>query len=235
MYGKSPMGYANDEGVTKEEAEELFQKYFASKPKIKDAIERAQEEVKRNGSIRIPASGFVRQLGDIFSNQYSKQQSAIRESFNTIIQGSSAMLTQLALIAIDTYLAQSNLNANIIMTVHDSITLSVAHKDVEEAIKVSKYIMEHIPLPMLNIEHNGKTILFPMEASSDVGSTYGYEFHYDKDDFYSFKSTKGFTEYYKLVKIVEDGKENKLITQEQYDKALQDLELKKPQYQIMES
>lgn len=233
MYGKTPIGYAESEGITQPEAEEIFRKYFESKPKIKQAIDRAQQEVRKNGSIRIPASGFIRKLGDIYSNQYSKQQSSLRESFNTVIQGSSAFLTQLALIGIDTYLQQSDINADIIITVHDSITLSVAHDDVDKAITASKYIMEHIPLPMLYIEHGGKQILFPMEASADIGATYGYEFEYEKEDFFSFNSTKGFTEYYKQVKLLEDKEDAKLITKDEYDLELKNLENRKSEYQVI--
>lgn len=233
MYGKTPMGYAKDAGITKEEAEEVFEKYFKSKPKIKEAIERAQQEAERTAGIRIPASGFIRNLGNVNSNQYSKQQQAMRQSFNTVIQGSSAFLTQKALIALDEFLRDSDINADIIMTVHDSITLSVAHDDVAHTIKEAKYIMEHVPLPMLHIEHNGEQILFPMEASADVGATYGYEFEYDEEDFLSFKSTKGFTEYYKLIKKAEDMADAKKITKEQLSAMLERLEEMKSQYQLM--
>lgn len=233
MYGKTPMGYAKDAGITKEEAEEVFEKYFKSKPKIKEAIERAQQEAERTAGIRIPASGFIRKLGNVNSNQYSKQQQAMRQSFNTVIQGSSAFLTQKALIALDEFLRDSDINADIIMTVHDSITLSVAHDDVVRTIKEAKYIMEHVPLPMLHIEHNGEQILFPMEVSADVGATYGYEFEYDEEDFLSFKSTKGFTEYYKLIKKAEDMADAKKITKEQLSAMLERLEEMKSQYQLM--
>lgn len=234
MYGKTPIGYAADENVTKEEAEALFNKYFSSKPRVKYAMEAAQDEARKNGSIRIPASGFVRQLGNIFSNQYAKQQKALRESFNTVIQGSSAMMTQMALIGIDQYLMTTDINADIIMTVHDSITLSAAHEDVDKAVQIAKYIMEHLPLAMLRIDHNGEQVLFPMEASADVGANYGYEFGYDKEDFYSFKSTKGFTDYYREAKIIEDKEEAKIITKEEYEAALKELEKSKPEYQLIE-
>lgn len=231
MYGKTPMGYAADKGITKEEAQEVFNKYFEGKPKIKKAIDAAQQEVERTGGIRIPASGFVRQLGEINSNQYSKQQQALRQAFNTVIQGSSAMLTQLALINIEKFLPLSGLNANIIMTVHDSITLSVENKDVPKAVKACKYIMEHISLPMLHINYNGKPILFPMAASADVGENYGYEFEYDEDDFTSFNSTHGFTEYYKQVKLLYDKEDAKIINEDELNRLLEELKQEKPKYQ----
>ena len=249
MYGMAPMTYkegkfVNDEPevvlpngdkkqhpMTTEEAEEIFAKYFAGKPKIKGAIDLAQEEVKKTGKIRIPASGFVRNLGEIYSVDYSKRSRALRQAFNTIIQGSSSYLTQLAIIAIDTYLMKSDINASLIITVHDSITLSASRDDVDKAATVAKYIMEHLPVAMLNIVHNGEKIYFPMEAEVQVGGTYAYEFDYDKEDFYSFKSTKGFTEYYKAVKLIDDRREAKMITPEEYDSELSELKSKKEMYQ----
>lgn len=251
MYGMAPMTYKEGKFVTDEpevilpngdkkkhpmtteEAEEIFSKYFAGKPKIKGAIDLAQEEVKKTGKIRIPASGFVRNLGEIYSVDYSKRNRALRQAFNTIIQGSSSYLTQLAIIAIDTYFMKSDINASLIITVHDSITLSASHEDVDKAAMIAKYIMEHLPVDMLNIAHNGKEIYFPMEAEVQVGATYAYEFDYDKEDFYSFKSTKGFTEYYKALKLVEDKKEAGLITADEYQKEVEELKSQKGNYQIL--
>lgn len=249
MYGMAPMSYKEGKFVedepqvlvngekkkhpmTTEEAEDIFAKYFAGKPKIKGAIDKAQEEVKKTGKIRIPASGFVRNLGEIYSVDYGKRGRALRQAFNTIIQGSSSYLTQLAIIAIDTYLMKSDINASLIITVHDSITLSAAREDVDRAAAVAKYIMEHLPVEMLNIEHNGEKIYFPMEAEVQVGATYAYEFDYDKEDFYSFNSTKGFTEYYKAIKLVEDRKEANITTQEEYDREMELIKGTKSHYQI---
>lgn len=251
MYGMSPLTYKEGKFVadeperilengdvakhpmTNEEAEEIFAKYFAGKPKIKGAIDAAQQEVKKTGRIRIPASGFVRNLGDIYSVDYSKKNTALRQAFNTVIQGSSSFLTQLAIIAIDTYFNTHDINASLIITVHDSITLSAAREDVDKAATIAKYIMEHLPVDMLNIVHNGEKVYFPMEAEVDVGSTYAYEFSYDKDDFYSFKSTKGFTEYYKAFKLIDDKKEAKIITKEEAKELEHKLSLEKEKYQII--
>lgn len=226
FYGMSPMAYKDGKMVTDpktgkkremtvKEAEEIFAKYFEGKPKIKQSIDLAQKFVEKNGYIKIPISGFRRNLMDIYSNSYSKKQGALRQSFNTLIQGGSAVISQLSIIAIDKALRNSNYNASLVGTVHDSITLSCARNDVDDVVTMAKNIMENLPLDIFNVNYKGHKIHFPMEAEADVGSSYAYEFSYDKEDFYSFKSTKGFTDYYKKIKKLEDMEESGIITKEQ--------------------
>ena len=219
--------------MTVEEAENIFEKYFEGKPKIKQAIDDAQKFVTSNGYIEIPISGFRRKLMDIYSNSYSKKQGALRQSFNTLIQGGSAVISQLSIMGIDKKLRNSNLNASLVGTVHDSITISSAKEDVDEVIKLAKHVMEHLPLAIFNINYKGKQIYFPMEAEADVGSSYAYEFSYDKEDFDSFKTTKGFTEYYKKMKKIEDMEEAGIIDKDTM-KALTDrFSIHKKEYQML--
>ena len=242
FYGMSPMAYKDGKMVTDEktgvkremtvkEAEVIFSKYFEGKPKIKKAIDEAQKFVEKNGYITIPISGFRRNLMDIYSNSYSKKQGALRQSFNTIIQGGSAVISQLSIINIDKALRNSNYNASLVGTVHDSITLSCAHDDVDEVITMAKNIMENLPLDIFQVNYKGKKIHFPMEAEADVGSSYAYEFSYDKDDFYSFKSTKGFTDYYKKIKKLEDMEESGLIDKDKLSLLIERFSKEKPKYQ----
>ena len=143
------------------------------------------------------------------------------------------MISQLSVIGIDKALRESGINAPLVGTVHDSITLSAERKDVDEAICIAKNIMETLPIDLLNINFKGKTIYFPMEAEAEVGGSYADEFKYDKDDFYSFKSTKGFTEYYKRVKKVVDSEEAKIIDADKMKAMLAKLEEYKPKFQEM--
>lgn len=244
FYGMSPMAYKEGKMVTDsktgekremtvQEAEKIFEKYFEGKPKIKEAIDEAQQFVTKNGYIEIPISGFRRKLMDIYSNSYSKKQGALRQSFNTLIQGGSAVISQLSIIGIDKVLRSSNLNASLVGTVHDSITISAAKDDVDEVIKLAKHVMEHLPLDLLNIDYKGKQIYFPMEAEADIGSSYAYEFSYDKEDFDSFMSTKGFTEYYKKMKKIEDMEEAGDIDKDTMKNLMDRFSLQKNKYQML--
>ncbi len=242
FYGMSPMAYKDGKMITDDktgkkremtvkEAELIFAKYFEGKPKIKQSIDEAQKFVEKNGYIKIPISGFRRNLMDIYSNSYSKKQGALRQSFNTLIQGGSAVISQLSIVNIDKALRNSNYNASLVGTVHDSITLSCAREDVDSVIAMAKDIMENLPLDIFQVNYKGKKIHFPMEADADVGSSYAYEFSYDKDDFYSFKSTKGFTAYYKKIKKLEDMEESGLIDKDKFKLLLERFSKEKSKYQ----
>lgn len=236
MYGMAPSSFWQDKEtedpetgikhpMTEEEAEEIFAKYFKSKPKVKQLIDESHRALEKQGYIEIPGSGFRRIINEVWSTDYGTKNGAYRTALNTMVQGGSAYLTQLALILINRFLKQhKELNAEIVVTVHDSITLSCAFKDVPKVAAIAEYIMEHLPVPYLKFNFKGKDILFPMEAEPEVGGTYGYEFGYNEEDFTSFKSIKGYAKYYKGVKLINDKFDSKLITPEEQESQLKQWE-----------
>lgn len=233
MYGKSPAGYAADENITTEEAEAKFADYFKGKPLIKKAIDEAQEFVKKNSYIEMPISGFQRKLAGIKSTSYSEQQKALRQGFNSVIQGGSAAISTKALILVNKWLKHSELNARVMVTVHDSITISTTKEDAYKVAVGTKYIMEHLPIPELQFEYNGKLVTDFMQAQPGFGATYGFEAEVDPEEFASFNSTKGFYQYYFAKKQLGDNLDSKLITEDYYAQEMKKLEDSKPMYLAM--
>lgn len=121
-----------------------------------------------------------------------------------------------------------------VATVHDSVVLDVHPEEIAEMTKVVKHIMENLPIDFLELEWEGETIKYPIEVDVEVGSTYGDIFPYDPEEFHSFKTTRGFTEYKKLEAYVEDSFDSKYIDRETYESLLKQVESRKPIYQEME-
>lgn len=230
MYGKTEAGYASDEGITIEEAEKKFNDYFKGKPLIKKAIDDSQEFVKQHGYIELPIGGYQRRLDGIYSNSYSEQQKALRQSFNTVIQGSSAYISQLAIIYVNKWLKNSKYNANIMTTVHDSITLSSSWEDAYAVAKGVKYIMEHLPIPEIQVNYNGEVINDFMQASPGFGKSYGFEAEVTPEELASFNSIDGFYDYYYSLKKIEDKVDYKIISEEEASAEIEAIENNKAKY-----
>ena len=95
--------------------------------------------------------GRHRRLPEIWSPMDSEVSSAKRQAKNSPTQGSSAEITNAAIIKIGKYLRENNYQARIINTVHDSIVVSCPPEEAEEVAEVCASIMTQPPFPEFNI------------------------------------------------------------------------------------
>ena len=58
--------------------------------------------------------------------------------------------------------------------------------------EVSKYIMENLPIPFLNVMWEGQPMRYPIEADAEVGLTYKDVVEFDKEELETFNSLKGY-------------------------------------------
>lgn len=234
MYSKSEMGYAQEEGITLEEAENKFAMYFKGKPKIKLAIDQAQDELKNNGYIEVPMSGFERKSEEIWSKDYATRSAALRTAFNTWIQGGSSYISTMAVIYVNKWLRQSKYNANLMLTVHDSVTISSSFEDAPAVAYGVKYIMTHLPIKELQeVTYKGKKVDGFMDAEIGFGKTYGFEAEVSIDELKSFSSIDGFYEYYYAHKLLRDKHDNHMMSDDEYESSTKELEAKKEYYQAI--
>ena len=128
-YGMGPFKLADTLQISKQEAEDLIEKYFTEFPNIRDFLTKLGTFGTRNGYIRTFKPFKRRRWFDnwypkIWDDRSSLQEfgSIERASKNTPIQGSSADMTKLALIYIYDEIQKSwSDSVKIVMTVHDQI------------------------------------------------------------------------------------------------------------------
>ena len=149
-YGMGPFKLADTLSISKQEAEQLIEKYFTAFPNIKAFLERLGDYGKRNGYITTMPP-FKRRRW--FDNWYPKiwndrsmmteLGSIERASKNTPIQGSSADMTKLALIYIHREIQANWVNdVKIVMTVHDQIDTICVKDKAEEWATTMTALME---------------------------------------------------------------------------------------------
>lgn len=241
LYGESPSSFAPKHDtidattgemrpMTLEDAEQLFKDYFAGKPKIYELIESSKELVTNQGYVEYP-SGLKRNLNGVWSSDFSERNKALRQSLNAQIQGTSAHIAQKALILVDSFLRESGIDAKLVLTVHDSLSISTTKELAPAVISATEYIMTHLPLDYLTIpDENGDPLYVAMGVETEVGYTYGDEAEYDPELFASFATTKGYSAYQKDKKRIVDMHDNKLITDEENDAQLEELDSRLDEY-----
>ena len=139
LYGMSAFGLARQLNVSRHEAQNYIDRYFARYPKVHDYMESTREKAKKQGYVET-LWGRRLYLPEANSSQMPRQQAALRAAINAPLQGSAADIIKMAMIRIHQWLQESN-EARMIMQVHDELVFEV----MESAISiVTAQVREHM-------------------------------------------------------------------------------------------
>ncbi|QIA28545.1 DNA polymerase family A [Phage f2b1] len=229
-YGETPFSYYSKNGMTLEQAEKLFEDFFRNKPKIKAFIDATHEYVKKYGFVEC-MQGFRRSLRDIYSQDKSKVNGALRKSVNTRIQGTGAYLTNSSVILINKFIEAKGLRSKVVLTVHDSIVLDCPPEEVHLMAQVARHIMENLPIDWLFIDWKGEKIRYPIKADVEIGVNYNDMVGYDAEELNTFQNIAGYCKFHNDLKQVKNYKESKVIDKEKAEQLKAAIEERKSVYQ----
>ena len=127
-----------------------MQKVLGAMPTLSKVIDAVHNFVEQRGYVET-IRGHVRRLPDAKYGSYGSKARALRQSFNALVQGSGANVTNTALIKVREVLR--GYKSELVATVHDSIVLDVHPDEVMVVPKLVKEIMEQVEIPafILNI------------------------------------------------------------------------------------
>ena len=228
-YGETPQSFSAKNDMSVEEAESIFEQYYRTKPQVKQAIDDVHQQAIKVGYVET-MHGHRRILKGAQSRDNQIKNRALRQSFNAIIQGTGAYLTNMALTFIDDFLTKHNYKSKLILTVHDSIVVDSPEDEVLEVSKAVKYIMENLPYDFLFIERNGERMRFPVTADAEIGASYNDMVDLHPEDYNTFNSVKGYLKFYGDLAKLKYTKDSKVITKEQYDTLVDKVESQKDLY-----
>ena len=142
IYGVSAFGLSNQTGLSRSEAKELIDTYYAAYPKLKDYMQEQVNFAKENGYVQT-VLGRRRYLKDINSQNAMVRSGAERNAVNAPIQGSAADIIKLAMINIHKKLKEGNYKTKMLLQVHDELVFDAFKDEVEEVKKMIKFEMEN--------------------------------------------------------------------------------------------
>ena len=141
LYGMSDFGLAQRLEIGRAEAKEITQAYFARFPSVRAYIERTIEEGRRDGYVST-ILGRRRYMPGLASGNYMLRAAAEREATNAPLQGSAADLMKLAMVRVDRALADSGLDATMLLQIHDELIFEVRESDVNGVANLVRRHME---------------------------------------------------------------------------------------------
>ena len=131
IYGISAFGLAERMEVSRGEARQLIDDYFATYPSVKEYMDKSIEKARQLGYTQT-LLGRRCQLPDINSRNAVVRGYAERNAINAPIQGTAADIIKVAMIRIDKRMREEGLKSKMILQVHDELNFSVVPAEKEQ-------------------------------------------------------------------------------------------------------
>ena len=141
IYGISGFGLARNLGISKAQAKQYIDAYFAQYPEIKTYMDETIQFAQKNGFVKTPIGRRIYIDG---FNIPAMRQFANRSAINAPIQGGAADIIKMAMIRVFKVLDKSQLDIKPLLQVHDELIFEVAEKDIEKAKSIIKENMEKV-------------------------------------------------------------------------------------------
>ena len=130
IYGMSAFGLAKQLHVGRNEAQQYIDLYFERYPGVQKYMEATREQAAEQGYVETLA-GRRLHLPEINSSNGMRRQAAERTAINAPMQGTAADIIKRAMLNVAAWLADSGLDARMVMQVHDELVLEVAEADLD--------------------------------------------------------------------------------------------------------
>ncbi len=140
IYGMSAFGLARQLGISRGEAQEYVDTYFARYPGVKSFMDETRERARDRGYVET-VFGRRLYLPEIKSRNAQRRQYAERTAINAPMQGTAADIIKRAMVRIHRWLEKDSPDARMIMQVHDELVFEVAEDNLDQ---VRKKVVEHM-------------------------------------------------------------------------------------------
>ncbi len=132
IYGMSAFGLAKQLGIARNAAQEYVDLYFERYPGVKDFMDRMRAEAHEKGYVET-LFGRRLYLPDINNRNAQRRQYAERAAINAPMQGTAADIIKRAMICCYDWLNEGNVDARMIMQVHDELVFEVKEDQIDAA------------------------------------------------------------------------------------------------------
>lgn len=159
VYGISDFGLSEQLGISRKEAKEFIERYFASYPNIKKFMDETIAFCEENGYVKT-IFNRRREINEIHDKNYMVREFGKRAAMNAPIQGSSADLIKVAMNHVYEALKEKQYKSKIILQIHDELILDVTIDEVEEIKELVQNEMQHamkLSVPLIAEASVGKS------------------------------------------------------------------------------
>lgn len=142
IYGISAFGLAQRLNISRTEAKQLINGYFANYPHVKEYMDQCIKTAREKGFVET-IMGRRRYLADINSNNGVVRGFAERNAINAPIQGSAADIIKLAMINIHKRFEENKIKSKMILQVHDELNFDVLKTEIDQVKEIVRAEMQN--------------------------------------------------------------------------------------------
>lgn len=160
VYGISDYGLSQNLNISRKEAADFIERYFAVFSGVKRYMEEIVKQAKQDGYVTTLLHRR-RYLPDIASSNFNLRSFAERTAMNTPIQGTAADIIKLAMIRMQERLQAEGLRSRMLLQVHDELVFEVPEEELEKM----RTIVPEVMAAALKLD-------VPLKADVSDGSTW---------------------------------------------------------------
>ncbi len=163
IYGMSAFGLAEQLNISRTDAEEFIDMYFARYPNVLKYQDNLLRDCRQNGYVKTILGRRRHFAANDISERpsYRSRKMIDRQAINMEIQGSAADLMKLALLHVHRRLAAENRQAKMLLTVHDELVFEVPPEELKE---VADLVREEMA--------NAMTLEVPLKVDVSAGDNW---------------------------------------------------------------
>jgi len=151
VYGISSFGLSQDLSISRKEAAEYIEQYFATYPKVKEYLDKLVSDAKENGYITT-MFGRRRPIPELSSSNFMQRSFGERVAMNSPIQGTAADIIKIAMIKVWKALKDAGLKSKLILQVHDELLIETYEEEVEQVKQILSENMKNAAQLEVNLE-----------------------------------------------------------------------------------
>ena len=141
VYGIGDFSLAGDLGIPVKQARAYIQSYLASYPDVAAYLKDIVAEAHAKGYVTT-LFGRRRYIPEISGHNAMQRKFGERVAMNSPIQGSAADIVKIAMLGVSRRIAAEELDAKLILQVHDELIVEASKKDADRAAAILREEME---------------------------------------------------------------------------------------------
>jgi DNA polymerase-1 len=140
-YGMSDFGLSTRAGISRQEAQEFINSYFAAYSGISYYMLHIKDTARRQGFVST-LLGRKRSIPELHAANAALRGAGERMAINMPIQGTAADIQKIAMIRVAERLVAGGFEAKLLLSVHDELLLEVPKGEVDRLIPILRETME---------------------------------------------------------------------------------------------
>ena len=144
IYGLSPHGISQQTGFSREDGARFIATYFNQYPGISGYLETVKQQTRETQYVET-LLGRRRYVPDITASNFNSRSAAERMAINMPVQGTAADIMKLAMLRVHHRLQQENLQAKMLLQVHDELVFEVPRSEMDD---LQALVFDEMPAAM---------------------------------------------------------------------------------------